>query len=154
MKKNQPLKTLLHKHLAFFSDFIELTETKKVQIRITSEKEAILVEIFSFNGVTKELVERKYYEFVDYTLNDDKDLNGKVNFSSDLDQVSRIKNEAQIAFEKGMFIGEKNHIEELKQEKFEWQKLAKDLVDLSSSLAQKLPDQVQSNNQIINNFQK
>jgi len=131
-EKTKPLKTLLHKHLAFFADFVELTEGKKVQIRITSQTNILLVELFSFNGATKELIDRKYYEYINYSVSEDNDTS-KISFSDKIDLISRISNEGAIGFEKGLFVAQKSRIEELKNDKFELQELAK-------ILATKLPD--------------
>ena len=154
-EKTRPLKTLLHKHLAFFADFVELTEGKKVQIRITSQTNILLVELFSFNGATKELIDRKYYEYINYTVSDENDTS-KISFSDKIDLISRITNEGTIGFEKGLFVGEKSRIEEIQNDRYEWRELAK-------TLATKIPDfksdkinlnlkieQNQSNLQILN----
>ncbi|MEI6728570.1 MAG: hypothetical protein WCK98_02900 [bacterium] len=145
-EKTKPLKTLLHKHLAFFSDFVELTEGKKVQIRITSQESIILIEIFSFNGATTELIEKKYYEYVDYTLSEENDTK-KISFSDKISLVSRIIAEGNIGFEKGIFTAQKERIEELKQDKV-------GLMELAQILAKKFPDQAQTSPTLVLNVDK
>jgi hypothetical protein len=51
-----------------------MTEGKKVQMRITTQKEWIIVEIFSFNGATEDLIKRKFEQFAKSTQDfiDDK----------------------------------------------------------------------------------
>jgi hypothetical protein len=57
------LKEILHQYLALFSDFVESTEGKKIQLRITTAKTYILIEIYTFNGATWSLIEQKFKEF-------------------------------------------------------------------------------------------
>ena len=60
----QPIKSTLHQYLAWFNDFVEKTENKIIQLRITNNKKSILIEVYSFNGATSNLIEKKFIEFL------------------------------------------------------------------------------------------
>ena len=59
----QNSKHLLHQYLAIFSDFVEKTEGKKTQLRITTYQNDIQIQVFSTNGATTELIQKKFEEF-------------------------------------------------------------------------------------------
>lgn len=106
-----------------------------MQIRITSQTNVILLELFSFSGATKELIERKYFEFINYTISEKNDLN-KISFSDKIDLITKFKNEGKIGYEKGMFDSERNHIQESQELNIKLADLAKDLTKTTQIIAQ------------------
>lgn len=60
----QPIKSTLHQYLAWFNDFVEKTEQKIIQLRITSQQKSILIEVYSFNGASSQLIQKKFIEFL------------------------------------------------------------------------------------------
>jgi len=60
----QSIKSTLHQYLAWFNDFVEKTEDKIIQLRITNNKKSMLIEVYSFNGATSNLIEKKFIEFL------------------------------------------------------------------------------------------
>jgi hypothetical protein len=113
-EKTLPLKTLIKQHLDFFEEFIELTEGKKVQIRVTSENKIIYLEVFSLNGITGELVEKKYNEYINYTLGEGIETE-EISFDSKIDEAAKNLGREQIAYQKGLFLGQKEHLESFKR---------------------------------------
>ena len=139
----KPLQTLLMRHLAFFGEFIELTEGKRVQLRITSQPNLIILEIFSFNGATENLIEQKYCEFINDTLREDEDQSDII-FNKSINLTQQMINKYEIRSYKRMFDLEKNHTQDLKSN-------GAIMSDIVKILANKLPDHNQLNFNFHNN---
>lgn len=139
---DRPIQTLLLRHLAFFGEFIELTEGKKVQLRITSQPNLILLEIFSYNGATELLIEQKYYEFISDTLSEDEEQS-KITFSKKINPIQQRDNKYKIKFYKLALNLEREYHQDTKTSNY-------NLVELNKILASKFPDQSQLQVNITN----
>jgi hypothetical protein len=146
----KPIQIVLLRHIGFFGEFIELTEGKKVQMRITSTENLLLLEIFSYNGATEFLIEKKYYEFVNNTLAEEGEL-PKFSFGEKIDPLQKEMAKYKIGYQKGIFESERKNTEEM-------QGITVGLVELSKTLASKLPDynmsQTKINSLTYNNHSK
>jgi hypothetical protein len=146
----KPIQNLLFRQLAFFGDFVELTEGKKVQMRLTTENNYILVEIFSFNGATKELIDRKFEQFHKTTVDFAKDKNSELDpsiINSNQDKLLQKIAELEIKGNMRGFSADK----ELKEGGNELRGITNKVLDIFKIVAHKLPDNLGISNSFNDN---
>jgi hypothetical protein len=150
-ERTLPLKTLIKQHLDFFEEFIELTEGKKVQIRVTSENKIIYLEVFSLNGITGELVEKKYNEYINYTLGEGVETK-EITFDHKIDEAVKSLSREQIAYQKGLFLGQKENLESFKKIIVDQTQLLSKLIEKTGNTEINYSSQSLSNSPYSNQF--
>ncbi len=150
-ERTLPLKTLIKQHLDFFEEFIELTEGKKVQIRVTSENKVIYLEVFSLNGITGELVEKKYNEYINYTLGEEVETK-EITFDDKIDEAVKSLSREQIAYQKGLFLGQKENLESFKKIIVDQNQLLSKLIEKTGNTEINYSSQSLSNSPYSNQF--